>query len=64
MSQLLKIKATIIGETVINHTISVLGTDTDLNKVAKEFLKHQYPGKINKICDIETKLTSKKQNRR
>ena len=64
MSQLLKIKATIIGETVINHTISVIGSDTDLNKTAEEFLKRQYPNKIDKICDIETKLTSKKQNRR
>lgn len=54
--RMLDVRAIIIGDRAVSHSIRVVGDDRSPNIIAEEFLKRQYPREFKDICDIEGKF--------
>lgn len=52
---MLDVRAIIIGDRAVSHSIRVVGDDRAPAVIATEFLKRQYPQEFKDICDIEGK---------
>ncbi len=59
MARIIRVKAIVIGDRVIDHQISIPDAMGDMSEVAKEFLKRSYPQEFKSITDITAKEIKK-----